>query len=174
MNFDDWSGNEFFDEATKIPDDFKLGLAQFVINFARLELAVDHLIWWAAGIESVRAGRRLTVRMDIRPKTEMAKSLLAELSDTSPSDLYCPLMPRIAKLTKFRNTVVHGWWMAFGENSVALSAKPNGRSEDGALHGGEMFTPEDVKLSASETFQIERDVWAIMSGPAPSLKTHKH
>ena len=84
MPHPNYETDEFWSAAIDIPDDFKLALADFIINFGRLEIALDQLIWWAAGVSSKEVGKALTARLDIRPKCEMVLAILKELDDTGP------------------------------------------------------------------------------------------
>ena len=173
MEFEDYSGNEFYDLATKIPDDFKLALADFIINFGRLELALDLLIWWAAHLPNVHTGRTMTARLDVRPKCEMAFTLLSELSDQAPYETFKNLNPEIARLTKLRNTAMHGWWMAFGNTAVAMSTRGK-QEEPAALMGGEPFEAQDLIDSATKASEVEKSIRALVSGRAPSPRKHEH
>ena len=173
MEFEDYVGNEFWDKVTEIPDEFKLALADFIIKFARLELALDLLIWWAAHLPNVHTGRTMTARLDVRPKCEMALALLSELSDQGPYELFKNLNAEIADLTKLRNSVIHGWWMISGEAAVAMS--PRGRQEEpAALMGGEPFDLATLIAAAAKSWKIERSIRALVSGRAPLPRKHEH
>ena len=173
MEFEDYAGNEFYDLVTKIPDDFKLALADFIINFGRLELALDLLIWWAAHLPNVHTGRTMTARLDVRPKCEMALALLSELCDSSPYESFKNLNTEINRLTKFRNATIHGWWQTFGKTAVVMSTRGK-QEEPAALMSGEPFEVSDLIAAAAKASEIEKSIRAFVSERAPLPRKHEH
>lgn len=163
-----YENDEFWNLATNIPDDFKIALAELIINFGRLEFAVDQLIWWAAGIDNAQVGKALTARLDIRPKCEMALTVLQELVDDTAFRKFKAINRDIETASKRRNAVTHGWWTAYGEFAVAMSAR--GKSDPAALIGGEPFTIMDLLNDAALTKEAERAILELINGLAPSPK----
>lgn len=173
MEFEDYAGNPFYDQATKILDDFKLALGDLIINFGRLELALDLLIWWAAHLPNVHTGRTMTARLDVRPKCEMALALLSELSDSTPYESFKQLNTEIGQLRKFRNDIIHGWWEVFGETAVAMSTRGK-QKEPAALMGGKPFEVSNLITAATKTSEVEKSIRVLISEHAPLPRKHKH
>ena len=161
-----YENDEFWAAATQIPDELKIALANFIINFGRIEAAIDQLIWWAAHIDDPYTGRLIISRLDIRPKCEMALKLLAGLSDLATYNAFKILNKKIETLTKRRNAIVHGWWIAFGQTAVAMSTKPG--SELGALMEGEPFTLDDLVQEAESAKSTEQSILGLIGDTAPS------
>ena len=161
-----YENDEFWALTTQVPDELKIALADFIINFGRIEVAIDQLIWRAAHIDDTYTGRLMISRLDIRPKCEMAIKLLAGLSDLTAYNAFKKLNKDIEALTKRRNAIVHGWWIAVGQTAVAMSTKPG--SERSALMEGEPFTLDDLVQEAESAKVAERSILALISDIAPS------
>lgn len=168
-----YEADEFWIKATKIPNEFKVVLADLIINFGRLELAIDQLIWWASGIENAQIGKAMTARLDIRPKCEMALTVLGELTDSNPYEQFKGINKKIGLACKRRNAVVHGWWVVFGDNAVAMSTRTS-CDEPGALVSGEPFTADDLVNDAQLTKEAERSILKLLDAPAPPPCKHTH
>jgi len=173
MTDPNYENDEFWAAAIDIPDDFKLALADFIINFGRLELAIDRLIWWAAGVDNREIGKALTARLDIRPKCEMAEAMLAQFEDNTVWTKFKAQKKEIEDVTKRRNAVVHGWWAAFGETAVAMSIRGK-QAGAGAFAGGKPFTADDLGKDGARTKKVERAVLSLISVPTPSFRKHEH
>lgn len=173
MTHPNYENDEFWIHATDIPDDLKLALADFIINFGRLEIAIDQLIWWAIGINTNPVGKALTARLDIRPKCEMALAVLDELEDRRFHDEFSLLAKKIRTVSTRRNAVVHGWWIAIGEYATAMSIRAK-LDEPGALLGGTTFKVSDLQNDAKTTKDAERTILKMINTPAPSLRKHEH
>ena len=165
MTHPGYENDEFWALATQIPDEFKIALANFIINFGRIEAAIDRLIWWAAHIDDIYTGRLLISRLDIRPKCEMALKLLDGLSDLTTYNAFKSLNKDIEILTKRRNAIVHGWWIAVGQTAVAMSTKPG--SEPGAVMEGKPFTLDELVQEAKLAKATEQSILGLIGDTAP-------
>lgn len=173
MHFEDEETNGFDTKAAEVSDEFKIALANVVINFARLEITFDKLIWWAAHLPNVYTGRAITARLDLRIKCDIALALVQELEGGDPTGGLRGLSTEIAELTKLRNGIVHGWWWQFGDTAVAMS--PRGRQEEpGVMMGGKPFKIPDLSKAAIRVREIERLISKIIAAPAPSPRRHEH
>ncbi len=163
---ENYESDEFWAAAIQIPDKFKIALADFIINFERIEAAMDQLIWWSAHIDDPYTGRVLIARLDIRPKCEMALKILDGLSSKKPYKAFKRLNKNIEALTKSRNTIVHGWWVVFGDTAAAMSTRFTG--EPGAVMGGSPFTLPELIENAATAKTVERAILDLIREPAPS------
>ncbi|MFN4282620.1 MAG: hypothetical protein ACK4NA_08270 [Alphaproteobacteria bacterium] len=168
---EDYGDDEFLRDAMVVPEDFKVALADLVINFGRIEVALDRLIWWAADLANHRIGRLMTGRLDIRPKCEIVIALLSDLADPEPLAAFKPLIAKLEAVTQFRNKVIHGWWMVFGDSAVSMSARPK-KFMSGAMEGAP-FRVSDLIEQAQRAKEIERSIVALLRQPAPSPSRNK-
>ena len=112
-----------------LPDDLKLAIADAVTSFAKLEMAIEELIWAFVGV-SISHGRMLT-RMDTRPKFELLKKLVLEFVPVEQRKTIAPhLWKGLDQLREDRNDIVHGAWAILDGSKVVTvshrySAEPD-------------------------------------------------
>ena len=131
----------------EIPDNVKIAIADVVIHFAKMEAALEGLIWTILHL-SVDDGRLIT-RMDARPKIALAKTLAERrglgISNPKLPDTY---WETIDKLRGYRNDVVHSaWLMVDGEIPLAVSYAM--KSDEGHIVG-DAFSIERLEAIARQ------------------------
>ena len=168
MSIEDYEADDFFREAMVVPDEFKLALADLIINFGRIEVAVDRLISWAADFANPSIARLMTGRIDIQPKCNLAPSVLDDLHDRQPLETFKPLAKKIENVAQFRNSIVHGWWMVFGDSAVSMSPRPR-KFMSGAIEGPR-FGVSDILKNAQQAKEVEIAILTLLRQPSPTTR----
>ena len=163
--------DEFLQSAREVPNEFKIALADLIINFGRIEVALDRLVWWAADLANPRIGRILTGRLDIRPKCEIVVALLGDLYDEEPLTKFKPIASKIESVTRFRNNVIHGSWIVIGDLAVSMSARPKGFMS-GSIEGTP-FELNQLIQCAHEAKEIEESLRSLLRQTPPSPSRNK-
>jgi hypothetical protein len=134
-----------------LPNDLKLAIANAVVSFAKLEMAVEELIWELVGL-SFAHGRMLT-RMDTRPKFELVKKLLLELVPPERRKTLAPnIWKAIEDLREDRNDIVHGTWVIFNGQPALVSHRYSAPPDE---VGTKLFPIERLQLCVREAEMLE-------------------
>lgn len=137
----------------RIPDDHAVLVGRFIAAWSLIEFKLECLIWHLIGGDQ-RDLRRLTARLDHRPKEETIDELLAvrelpaELADT-----WKKAKAVICQLVSHRNFLAHGVWVPYPIGSVGVM-----QTRKGGIINDEHRKPADVamaKIAVVETTQIE-------------------
>jgi hypothetical protein len=99
----------FWSKAESLTDEFKIALADLIVNSARVEVMLDHLISWAGHIPNRYAARILTGDLNTHRKRDVARRLLQELDDEQPYNEFKRILGDLEKIASLRNEIVHGW-----------------------------------------------------------------
>jgi hypothetical protein len=135
-----------------LPDGLKLAIANAVTSFAKLEMAIEELIWELIGL-SFAHGRLLT-RMDTRPKFELVKKLVLDLVPEKDRKTIAPnIWQAMTILREDRNEIVHGTWVIFNGKPAIVSHRYSAPPDE---IGTRSFSIDELKRFVRKAEMLEK------------------
>ena len=103
-----------------IPDEHAVRVGRFMAAWSLIEFKLEYLIWHFIGIDK-RDLRRLTARLDARPKQEVIDELLARRRPTArDAQSWAAAKKLIDDISGRRNLVAHGVWVPYPLGSTGV------------------------------------------------------
>jgi hypothetical protein len=110
----------------RIPDKHALGVGRFMAAWTLIEFKLECIIWHLIGGDK-RDLRRLTAKLDVRPKEETIDELIV-LHPLYPEQAaaWAEAKDLLKELVKQRTWIVHGLWVPISFDSVGVHQTAKG------------------------------------------------
>jgi hypothetical protein len=137
----------------RIPDDHAALVGRFIAAWSLIEFKLECLIWHLIGGDQ-RDLRRLTARLEHRPKEETIDELFAVRKPPAElAEAWKKAKAVIWQLVSHRNFLAHGVWVPYPIGSVGVM-----QTRKGGIINDQHGKPADVvvaKIAVVETTEIE-------------------
>jgi hypothetical protein len=127
----------------RIPDEHAIRVGRFMAAWTLIEFKLEYIIWHLVGGDK-RDLRRLTAKLDVRPKEETIDELIV-MHPLRPeqAEAWAEAKVLIGELVKERTWIVHGLWVPFPFGSVGVQQTAKG----GIRRDSTTKTPTSVALA---------------------------
>ena len=146
----------------RIPDDQALRVGRFIAAWGLIEFKLECLIWDLIGSDQ-RYLRRLTARLEWRPKAETIDELLVvRKPPADQAEAWASAKQLIGQLVAHRNVLAHGVWVPCPIGSVGLM-----QTRRGGIRKNDQNEPEDIVVARIAVVTSEEvDGWIADSPEA--------
>jgi hypothetical protein len=150
----------------RIPDEHAIRVGRFMAAWTLIEFKLECIIWHLIGADK-RDLRRLTAKLDVRPKEETIDELIA-LHPLHPEQAYAWAEAKVllGQLVKERTWIVHGLWVPFPFSSVGVLQTAKG----GIRRDSKTKAPTSVALAKIKPVTTDDlDDWLLQARKAVRL-----